>query len=60
MKVLPNNPETANLLFDICEAIQGIDLFNKSWKITNKGTISIEFTDKIKWVEVTENENKLK
>jgi len=44
MRVIPNNENTANLLYDLCEKMQGIP-FNH-YKITGKGrTITIELIE---------------
>lgn len=60
MKVIPNNENTANLLYDLCEKMQGIP-FNH-YKITGKGrTITIELIEpNIKvgdWVRIDIYEN---
>ena len=59
MKIIPNNENTANLLFDLCEKMQGIP-FNH-YKITGKGRkITIELKEHIKvgdWVRIDIYEN---
>ena len=62
MKVIPNNENTANLLFDLCEKMQGIP-FN-DYKITRKGrTITIELKETINvgdWVKIGKEYGRVK
>ena len=62
MKVIPNNENTANLLFDLCEKMQGIP-FN-DYKITGKGrTITIELKETINvgdWVKIGKEYGRVK
>lgn len=62
MIVIPNNENTANLLFDLCEKMQGIP-FNE-YKITGKGRkITIELIEHINvgdWVKIGKEYGRVK
>jgi len=62
MRVIPNNENTANLLFDLCEKMQGIQFDSYTIELTGR-KITIEFKEHIKvgdWVKIGKEYGRVK